>query len=147
MSLGVDRTACDQVGQSIVAFGSRYLNRVYTAAETAEAARRGGPGSPQGVAFLAGRFAAKEAVFKALRFPRSRPLSWLDIEVCSAKQGWPEVVLHNGAAGWAVEQGIEDVEVSITHDETGATAVAATTSSGRRLMAAPAEHRRGHSQT
>ncbi len=146
MSIGVDRTASAQVDQSISDFGARYLNRVYTIAETAEAARRGGPGSPQGVAFLTGRFAAKEAVLKALRFPRSRPLSWLDIEVCSAREGWPEVFLHNGAAGWAYAQGIEDVEVSISHDETGATAVA-TATKRRSPMTAPTKSREGDSET
>ena len=72
---------------------------------------------------IAGYFAAKEAVAKALGtgFVGFAPSA---VEVCRNEAGKPEIVLHDGAAKIADAAGITNIEVSISHCKTMATAMA-----------------------
>ena len=74
---------------------------------------------------IAGRLAAKEAVFKLFHAP-DQTLPWRGIEIITADGGWPVVRLAGRAAELARRAGIEDIAVSITHDEPCAVAVAFT---------------------
>jgi holo-[acyl-carrier protein] synthase len=65
----------------------------------------------------AGRFAAKEAVMKALGRGWGAKVGWLDIEVARARSGKPEIVLHDKTARLADELGIRRWSLSITHTE------------------------------
>lgn len=69
---------------------------------------------------LAARFAAKEAFVKALRAPAG--MSWQDIEIVSTPAGAPEFALHGAARTRAKELGITATHVSLSHDESVATA-------------------------
>jgi len=75
------------------------------------------------VAGIAGRLAAKEAVFKLFHAP-GQTLPWRGIEILTAAGGWPVVRLGGRAAELARRAGIDDIAVSITHDEPCAVAVA-----------------------
>lgn len=92
--------------------GERYLRRVFTPTEVETAHARG-----MSAAFLAGRFAAKEAIAKCL----GPPLKWSDVEVLSREDGKPEAVLHGRAA--EIARGAV-VHVSISHGRDYAVAVA-----------------------
>ena len=72
---------------------------------------------------VAGRVAAKEAVMKVIGqgWPS---LAWTDIEVLPDATGRPTVSLHGKAADFARSEGIEAIDVSITHDGSLAIAVA-----------------------
>ena len=70
---------------------------------------------------LAARFAAKEAVAKALGAPGG--LRWTDAEVVSDANGRPRLVLHGGVAEEAAAQGITTWHLSLSHDAGVATAV------------------------
>lgn len=70
---------------------------------------------------LAARFAAKEAVAKALGAPGG--LRWRDAEVVSDESGRPRLVLHGGVAQEAAAQGITTWHLSMSHDAGVATAV------------------------
>ncbi|MCW2621494.1 MAG: putative holo-ACP synthase [Frankiales bacterium] len=70
---------------------------------------------------LAARFAAKEAVAKALGSPGG--LRWLDAEVVSGPRGRPVLHLHGNAAEEADAQGIRTWHLSLSHDGGVATAV------------------------
>ena len=70
---------------------------------------------------LAARFAAKEAVAKALGAPGG--LRWRDAEVVSDASGRPRLVLHGGVAAEAEAQGITTWHLSMSHDGGVATAV------------------------
>jgi holo-[acyl-carrier protein] synthase len=70
---------------------------------------------------LAARFAAKEAVAKALGAPGG--LRWRDAEVVSEPGGRPRLVLHGGVAQEAAAQGITRWHLSLSHDGGVATAV------------------------
>lgn len=88
----------------------RLLDRVFTEAET--------HGSP---ATLAGRFAAKEALAKALGAPEG--LSWHHCVVTSRRSGQPEIAMTGSVAARAQELGVGRVHLSITHDSGIAAAV------------------------
>jgi holo-[acyl-carrier protein] synthase len=66
------------------------------------------------IASLAARFAAKEAVGKALGNPGE--LSWQDAEVCSEANGRPYLVVAGGVAARAAELGVTRLHLSLSHD-------------------------------
>ncbi len=86
-------------------------SRAFTEAERATCRRRRDP-----VPGLAGRFAVKEAVLKALGSGLG-DAALAEIEVVRAESGEPHVVLHGGAAELAAARGVEGWMVSITHSE------------------------------
>jgi holo-[acyl-carrier protein] synthase len=63
---------------------------------------------------LAGRFAAKEALIKALG--DSTGVRWHDMEVVSNELGNPSFVLHNAVAGIVRDRGIDSIHLSMSHD-------------------------------
>jgi holo-[acyl-carrier protein] synthase len=71
---------------------------------------------------LAARFAAKEAVVKALSASPATGSFWLDIEIVNAPGGQPEVRLRGRAADVAAGLGVSRVWVSLTHVESTAVA-------------------------
>ncbi|NLF40071.1 holo-ACP synthase [bacterium] len=73
---------------------------------------------------VAGRFAAKEAVFKAMRAPAGNGFSWLDIEILNDESGAPAVMLHGRARAFAQSSGIVRIDISLSHVEEYAVAVA-----------------------
>ncbi len=75
----------------------------------------------RGVESLAARFAAKEAVAKALGAPGG--LRWRDAEVVQLPSGRPVLRLHGGVAEEATSQGITAWHLSLSHDGGVATAV------------------------
>ncbi|GAA0482566.1 4'-phosphopantetheinyl transferase superfamily protein [Streptomyces sp. NPDC046215] len=81
------------------------------------------PGRTPDVPGIAGRLAAKEAVFKLFRADRGT-LPWQGIEILRGSGGWPEVHLAGRAAHLARDARIEHIDVSIAHDEPCAIAIA-----------------------
>jgi holo-[acyl-carrier protein] synthase len=80
---------------------------------------------------VAGRFAAKEAVFKALRAPSPNGISWCDIEVVNEPGGTPVARLHGAAEALAAERGLTHLYLSIAHVKEFATATAVCEWEGR----------------
>lgn len=74
--------------------------------------------------FLAGRFAAKEAVLKALGTGLVNGLSWRDIEIRRLASGEPVVVLSGGVERLATTKGVVEIFISISHSGTVAMASA-----------------------
>jgi holo-[acyl-carrier protein] synthase len=91
--------------------GVRFRDRVFTPKEIAycESRRRGKYES------YAARFAAKEAVMKALGRGWGSQVCWLGIEVARATTGKPDIVLHGKTAQRAETMGIRRWALSITH--------------------------------
>ncbi|MDT0323443.1 holo-ACP synthase [Streptomyces millisiae] len=78
-------------------------------------------GERRGVASLAARFAAKEAVAKALGAPGG--LAWTDAEVRQDASGRPSLAVRGSVAARAAELGVRAWHVSLSHDAGVATAV------------------------
>ena len=73
---------------------------------------------------FAGRWAAKEAILKAIGTGWSRGISWTDLEVRNASGGQPHVLVCGAAKEIALQRGIGDILISISHCRTYATAYA-----------------------
>ncbi len=91
--------------------GARFRTRVFTARETAYCESRG-RGRFQS---YAARFAAKEAVMKALGTGWSRNAGWTDIEVVRERGRAPTIVLSGKAADFARRKNISRFHLSISH--------------------------------
>ena len=116
MRVGIDVTGIDSVAESFDLFGDRYLSRVFTAQEIEDCGY-----GPLRVERLAARFAAKEAIFKALR-PSNFGADWRMIEVRADTNGACRVVLHDEMCDLAVEQGVEEIAVSMSYERSFAAA-------------------------
>src|SRR5262245_6181834 len=115
ISTGVDLAEVNRIQAALEdsRIGARFRERVFTVKEIeyCEKKQRGKYES------YAGRFAAKEAVMKALGRGWGAKVRWLDIEVARARSGKPEIVLHSKTAGLAEQLGIRRWSLSITHTE------------------------------
>jgi holo-[acyl-carrier protein] synthase len=98
--------------------GDRLQERLFSDEERAYAARQKDPAKS-----LSARFGAKEAVMKAMGVGLWK-FKLRDVEVVRAKSGAPSVALHGRAADMAAERGIVAWELSLTHTESVALAVA-----------------------
>lgn len=87
-------------------------------------------GEPRPSASLAARFAAKEALIKALG--SSAGLSWQDLEVVSDDQRNPSLTLRSGAQDVADRRGVSSVHLSLSHDGGIATAFVVIEGAGDR---------------
>ena len=111
---GVDITEVRRLKQAVQKWGDDFLGRIFTKTELEQAKKRGSSIYQH----LAGRFAAKEAVFKAAG---NKNLNWKDVQILNDKDGKPLCVLLNGK-GRKV-----DVQISISHVKTYAVASAIVT--------------------
>ncbi|MBU0640170.1 MAG: holo-ACP synthase [Planctomycetes bacterium] len=107
---GIDIVVCERIEQMWQRHAERFLKRVYTAAEQEYCLAYKRP-----LERLSGRFAAKEAVFKALGTGWRGGVEWTDVETLPDPLGKPLVTLHGHAARLADTLGIEQVLLSISH--------------------------------
>ena len=123
LSTGVDILHVPRVAEAIARHGERFLNRVFTAQERADCA-----GQP---ASLAARFAAKEAVAKALgvgmRVLSRQGVGWHEIEVERDGLGKPHVRLSGSAAERAARLGLSRWSLSLAHEREYAVAFVVAT--------------------
>ena len=112
---GIDLLEINRLDELDVAIRARFLQRVFTAGELAD--------SGNSNASLAGRFAVKEAVTKALGCGIGA-IGWQSIEVQRGPQGEPCLLLHGEAQAMADRLGLLQWSISISHSRTHAVAVA-----------------------
>ncbi len=110
---GVDITEVRRLRQAIEKWGDEFLNKVFTSAEIRNAKNRS-----SFFQHLAGRFAAKEAIFKALG---DKSVTWKDVEILNDKEGRPYCRILNGKSNKTM------VCVSISHVKSYAVANAVVT--------------------
>jgi len=116
--IGLDMVEIDRMERIYALHGERFIRRICLPGEV-EARQDGAL-----VQHLAGLFAAKEAVLKALGTGWAAGLGFSQVEVIKLEHGAPAVRLHGRAANLAAEHGIARVHLSITHDGAYASAVA-----------------------
>jgi holo-[acyl-carrier protein] synthase len=125
IGIGTDIIECLRIAQMIDRHGELFINRVYTPLEIKYCQSR-----KQATQHYAGRWAAKEAVLKALGTGWRRGISWRDIEVGNESGGRPVVRLSGGARDAADELGADQMLVSISHCRSHATAYALALGAG-----------------
>ena len=103
---GVDIIEIARVKDVAERHGERFLKRIYTPGEVAYCRGR----APQ----LASRFAAKEAVMKALG-TGTTGVGWREVEVVRLRGGPPTIRLHGRARRRAEMMGIDNLAVSLSH--------------------------------
>ena len=119
LGVGVDLIEVARIQRALEnpRIGQRVRQRVFTDGEVEYCEKR-----KRKYESYAGRFAAKEAVMKALGRGWGRKVGWIDIEVVLAVSGEPGISLHDKASSFARELGIERFSLSITHTESYAIA-------------------------
>ena len=116
---GIDLVECDRIEDMLRRHGDRFMARVLTNQERERAAQFKNP-----VQFVAGRWAAKEAILKMIGTGWRGQISWTDMEILPDDLGRPVVKLGGETARRARELGIETVLLSISHTRGHATASA-----------------------
>lgn len=107
MAIGIDIIVISRVAKVLAKHPRRFLDRVFTPEEVAFCRGR--------VPELAARFAAKEAVMKALG-TGARGLAWREIEVLPNRRGKPLVYLHGLAQKRGDTIGLRGIDISLTHE-------------------------------
>lgn len=110
LGIGTDIVECPRIGHLIERHGEQFITRVYTDAEIAYCSSR-----KSATQHYAGRWAAKEAVLKALGTGWRRGISWSDVEIRTDRRGRPVVVLHAGAREAQQNAGVARLHVTISH--------------------------------
>ena len=116
---GIDIVEIARFRKVLARAGERFLTRVFTDDEQRFCLKRKDPGP-----HFAVRFAAKEAVFKALGTGWAKGVTWLDVEILREEQGAPFVLLHGAAQEIAALKGVGRVHLSLTHTDNWAAATA-----------------------
>ncbi len=119
IGIGTDIVECLRIAQMIERHGELFIDRVYTAAEIEYCRSR-----KQATQHFAGRWAAKEAILKAIGTGWRRGISWRDMEVRNEGGGKPIVALRGGARDVVEQLGVGEILVTISHCRTHATAFA-----------------------
>jgi holo-[acyl-carrier protein] synthase len=119
LGIGTDITECLRIARMIERHGELFINRVYTPEEIRYCQNR-----RQATQHFTGRWAAKEAILKALGIVRRRGIAWRDIEIRSPAGGPPVAIVRGGVKEILQELGVAQLLVSISHCRTHAVAQA-----------------------
>ncbi len=94
MIIGIGNDLCDirRISKTLGRHGARFKNRIFTSSEQAYCDARCDP-----AACYAKRWAAKEALAKALSTATTGDLNWQDVEVTNGPSGKPAIILHGAA--------------------------------------------------
>ncbi len=120
VGVGTDIVECLRIARMIERHGEQFLRRVYTDREI-----RACNANKRTTENFAGRWAAKEAVLKALRRGAARTVPWTEIEVRGAgADGRPQVLLCGAMRELARNLRVADIYLSVAHCRAYATAYA-----------------------
>jgi len=111
IDIGIDIVPISKVEELISKYKG-YLTVVYTEKEIAYCSRK-----KNAKGLFAVRFAAKEAVLKALGLGLGKGIEWTDVETLSTNSGKPRVCLHGRVKEIAHKRQIEEIKISLSHCE------------------------------
>lgn len=112
MNIGTDIVNIDRIAQVLARQGDRFLNRILTVAEREVYRQRGEP-----VKFLANRFAAKEAIAKALGTGIAGGVTFQGIEILPDERGAPCARLSGVALETQRSLGALTVHISLADEK------------------------------
>ena len=119
LGIGTDIIECPRIGKMIEQHGELFLRRVYTDREIRYCQAR-----KHAIEHFAGRWAAKEAILKAIGTGWAHGIAWTELEVRNSFTGEPKVHVCGAAKEAALRRGVGDILISISHCRTYATAYA-----------------------
>ena len=115
--IGIDLIEVARIREAIEKYGERFLRRIYTAVEIEYCSSK-----KNAAIHYAGRFAAKEAAFKAIERGWMGDISWKEIEIYNEPSGAPRIVFYGKALELIQDKKITRSFVTISHIEEHATA-------------------------
>lgn len=115
--IGIDLIEIERLQRAVSRTGERLIERLYTDAEQAYCRMHQPP-----YACYAARFAAKEALLKALGTGLRQHMRWRDIEVCRDHLGKPSLRLYGYLQERCAAEGIQYIHLSLSHSATCAIA-------------------------
>jgi holo-[acyl-carrier protein] synthase len=108
IGIGIDIIEIDRIRESVEKFGDHFLNKIYTQKELDYCLKK-----KYKYQHLAARFAAKEAVYKALATGWDADVSWQNIEISNEPNGMPVVTLQ-GKLKKFLSKG-KELKISMSH--------------------------------
>ena len=108
IGIGVDIIEIDRIKQSIDKYGDGFLNKIYTPFELEYCLKKSNK-----YQHLAARFAAKEAVYKALTTGTQEKAGWQNIEILNKPNGMPIVKLKGYLENYLTNG--NSIKISISH--------------------------------
>ena len=114
--VGIDIIEIARIGDALSRWDNKFRKMVFTASEIEFCEARSNP-----VQHYAARFAAKEAVAKALKSSKTVFLKWTDVEIVSYENGAPTIILHGEAESLFNDS---KLSLSLSHSVNSAIAVA-----------------------
>ncbi len=118
VGLGVDIVDIGRLRKTLERQGERFLRRIFTAGEQKYCNAHRDP-----VPYFAARFAAKEALFKALGTGWAQGVSWHDVDVRKEESGAPMLALSGRADEISKALGTTRIHISLSHAQEAAIAV------------------------
>ena len=119
VGIGTDIVECLRIAEMIEKHDMLFINRVFTPWEIEYCGSR-----KAATQHYSGRWAAKEAILKAMGTGWSKGIQWTDLEVRNAMGGAPSVSLSGAALEICGSKGIDEIKISISHCRMFATAFA-----------------------
>ncbi|MEY4244362.1 MAG: holo-ACP synthase [Verrucomicrobiota bacterium] len=108
--IGIDVVEVERIAHLISRYEETVLSKLFTRSERDYCAAQKRP-----ELHFAARFAAKEAVSKALGTGIGGQAGWLDLEITRDASGAPKICLSGAAAEFARTHGISEIQISLTH--------------------------------
>ncbi len=115
--IGTDLIEINRIEKSISKFGDSFINKIFTEVEIKYSSSKGSP-----YQHYAARFAAKEAIAKALATPDNKGFNWKEIEVYNEPNGYPNARLFGKVKDILGDD--KELKISISHSDNYATCVA-----------------------
>lgn len=114
--IGTDLVEVGRIRATRERFGDRFIQRILGPQEQLRYEARGARSERRGLAFLATRFAAKEAISKALGLGMRSPMTWRAAEIVNLGSGAPTVLVHDALADFVAARSLR-LHISVTDEE------------------------------
>lgn len=121
--IGTDILRIERIRDAVARNGPRFARRILGPEEMLIYLHRSARLEARGLRFLATRFAAKEAIAKAIGLGLRAPMTWRSVQILKAQSGKPTVEANGALALWLLREGLV-VQVSLTDEEDYAVAFA-----------------------
>lgn len=117
LGIGIDIIEIERIQKSVDEYGEHFLNKIYTKVEIEYSQSKANK-----YQHYAARFAAKEAIYKALSNDTDKVYSWQDVEIYNEVNGLPKVNFYGALKDYLNED--KQLKISMSHSENYVTCVA-----------------------